>query len=187
MKFNEDYTEYRILKEKFIALLKLRINRNLETLQPHVTDKKVFKNLIREAQRVINLKEAVYILGSLLCKLKTYPPYNEIPDWSNNPVILVDIDATLFEKEGDVCIDMHCFGEPVAHVVQIVNELYDLGCCIKIFTGRMNLYVYGIDKSIKYSLQKALKRAGVKYHEILEIPKPNAEVILDDLAINPLL
>ena len=184
MKFKHDAD---ILREKFIQLFKLRANKILDTLSSHINNRVFFTKAHKEIKSATTLNMIIYVITGLLRMLKQYYPYNQIPDWTDKPVILVDIDNTLFEKTGDPCSDGHCFGDPVFHVVEVVNELYHKGCTIKIFTGRLNQYVLNIDRRVKPALEKALKRAGIKYHKILEIQKPNAEVILDDLAINPLI
>lgn len=183
----KNYKEADILRKKFFCLLERRAYKILDTLSSHITKKSFHRTKNKEIKTVQSLPDLIYIIREMLFHLKKYYPYNKIEDWSDKPVILVDIDSTLFEREGDPCYGNHCFGDPILHVIEVVNELYDYGCMIKIFTGRMNLYLIEKDKSVKHTLKKALRDAGVKYHEILELQKPNADAILDDLAINPLI
>lgn len=183
------------LIQKFISHFERRELRLVDTIRTHIPNE---AELIKTLETVYNhipdtfsqedaLSKQIKRIIVCLRVLKKFPPYKFIKDWEVNPSILVDIDSTLFNKEGDVCFDYDSFGTPNYEVIDIVNKLYDAGCIVKIFTGRMNSYILGGAKSKEKSVIKnALEKVGLKYNTILETLKPNAEAILDDLAINPL-
>lgn len=68
---------------------------------------------------------------------------------------------------------------PYRHRIDKVNELYDQGHTIKIFTGR------GSKSGINWRdfTERQLKSWGVKYHELI-MGKPYADFFVDDKAIN---
>ncbi len=86
-----------------------------------------------------------------------------------------DIDGTLCDdKLGD-----YQNSTPYWDVINKVNQLYDEGHIIKIFTGRGSKT--GIDWK-EFTINQ-LKSWGVKYHELV-FGKPEADVFVDDKAIN---
>ena len=64
---------------------------------------------------------------------------------------------------------------PNEKMIAIVNQLYDMGNKIVLFTARG--YVTGIDW--RAVTEKQMKDWGVKYHE-LKMGKPNADFYIDD-------
>lgn len=83
-----------------------------------------------------------------------------------------DIDGVIALKREDLD-----YGQalPNEKMITIVNQLYDMGNRIVLFTARG--YVTGIDwKSVT---EKQMKDWGVKYHE-LKMGKPNADFYIDD-------
>tara|TARA_Y100001973_G_C5205790_1_gene341496 strand:- start:4563 stop:4871 length:309 start_codon:yes stop_codon:yes gene_type:complete len=90
-------------------------------------------------------------------------------------IYAIDIDGLL-------CNDM--LGEyenstPDFESIKRVNDLYDEGNTIKIFTGRGS--ATGIDW--RTFTEKQLNSWGVKYHELI-FGKPVCDIIVDDKAIS---
>ncbi len=83
-----------------------------------------------------------------------------------------DIDGVIAMKREDLD-----YGEagPNDKMIRIVNQLYDWGNKIVLFTARG--YVTGIDW--RPVTEKQMKEWGVKYHE-LHMGKPNADYYVDD-------
>lgn len=69
--------------------------------------------------------------------------------------------------------------QPDMNIINKVNNLYDKGNIIKIFTARGS--ATGIDW--REFTKKQLKSWGVKYHELI-LGKPHMDFIIDDKAIN---
>jgi len=68
---------------------------------------------------------------------------------------------------------------PYRDVIKKVNQLYDEGHTIKIFTGRGS--TSGIDW--RELTENQLKSWGVKYHELI-MGKPEADIFVDDRGMN---
>ncbi|MBQ7066422.1 MAG: acylneuraminate cytidylyltransferase family protein [Lachnospiraceae bacterium] len=87
-------------------------------------------------------------------------------------IFVFDIDGVIAQIRKDLS-----YGEtgPIEEMVKIINELYDLGNRIVLFTARG--YVTGIDW--RETTEKQMKEWGVKYHE-LHMGKPNADYYVDD-------
>jgi len=86
-----------------------------------------------------------------------------------------DIDGTLCDTE-----DSHYKDSiPRMDIISRVNQLYERGHTIKIFTGR------GATSGIDWRefTEKQLKSWGVTYHELI-MGKPKADIFIDDKAIN---
>ena len=76
---------------------------------------------------------------------------------------------------------------PMKKKIKILNQLYEKGHIIKIFTarfmGRSNEKV-SLAKKLGYSLtKKQLKSWGVKYHYLI-MGKPSYDILIDDKSIN---
>jgi histidinol phosphatase-like enzyme len=87
-----------------------------------------------------------------------------------------------FDIDGVLCDDMvgdYEKSKPRKDVIKKVNQLYDAGNIIKMFTGRGSKT--GIDW--RDFTEKQLKSWGVKYHELI-FGKPVADVFIDDKAVN---
>ncbi|MBQ8326656.1 MAG: acylneuraminate cytidylyltransferase [Lachnospiraceae bacterium] len=83
-----------------------------------------------------------------------------------------DIDGVIAVKREDLD---YAKAEPNEKMIKIINQLYDWGNEIILFTARG--YVTGIDW---YPVTKEqMERFGVKYHE-LHMGKPNADYYVDD-------
>jgi hypothetical protein len=87
-----------------------------------------------------------------------------------------DIDGVIAMKRED--LDYGQAG-PNEEMIRIVNQLYDWGNEIILFTARG--YVTGIDWYP--TTEKQMKDWGVKYHE-LHMGKPNADFYVDDKMIS---
>jgi hypothetical protein len=76
---------------------------------------------------------------------------------------------------------------PIYNSIDIVNELYQRGHIIKIFTSRfMGRSNENINRAILrgYKLtQKQLKKWNVKYHHLI-FGKPSYDIIIDDKSFN---
>lgn len=69
---------------------------------------------------------------------------------------------------------------PYTEVVNKINELYDAGNTIIIYTARG-----GTSKIDYHELNLTqLKNWGVKYHELIDKNKPHFDIFIDDKAIN---
>lgn len=80
--------------------------------------------------------------------------------------------------DGTICTEMRqfsrCLAEPKADAVQTINELYDAGNTIIIYSARTWVeYEMTVDW---------LKRYGVKYHQLF-MGKPIGDIWIDDRAI----
>jgi hypothetical protein len=86
-----------------------------------------------------------------------------------------DVDGTLCSIEKDYTKVL-----PREDVITTLNELYDEGHMIKIFTAR------GAVSGNDYTdlTQKQLESWGVKYHELIMGKKPHFDFIIDDKAIH---
>jgi hypothetical protein len=90
-------------------------------------------------------------------------------------VYAIDIDGLLCnETLGD-----YEKAVPDVNSINRVNNLYDLGNTIKIFTGRGS--ATGIDW--REFTHNQLKSWGVRYHELI-LGKPVCDIIVDDKAIS---
>ena len=87
-----------------------------------------------------------------------------------------DIDGTLCDTEDSDYKN----SIPRKDIISRVNELYESGHTIKIFTGR------GATSGIDWRefTEKQLLSWGVKYHELI-MGKPKADIFIDDKATNP--
>jgi CMP-N,N'-diacetyllegionaminic acid synthase len=88
--------------------------------------------------------------------------------------IYVDIDDTICYYEGDNKLDYYS-AKPDYNRIKIVNELYDRGHHIVMYTAR------GTKMNIDWSdlTETQLKEWGVKYHE-LKFGKPAYDLLIDD-------
>ena len=91
---------------------------------------------------------------------------------NGNKRFVFDIDGVIASfREG---LD-YAAASPNEEMIRIINELYDMGNKIILFTSRG--YVTGIDW--KVVTKEQMKRWGLKYHE-LHFGKPNADYYIDD-------
>ena len=89
----------------------------------------------------------------------------------------IDIDGTLCSITKD---HKYYLAEPNINMIACVNDLYDAGHYIKIFTAR------GMTSGIQFTeiTKRQLKEWGVKHHELI-MNKPSADVYVDDLGYEP--
>jgi hypothetical protein len=91
--------------------------------------------------------------------------------------IYIDIDNTICHTNGMNYAD----STPDTSMIDIVNELYNAGNTITMWTARGT--VSGIDH---YDLTASqLSKWGVKYHKLI-LKKPNYDILIDDKALNSL-
>ena len=95
-----------------------------------------------------------------------------------------------FDLDGVICTNT--FGNyekavPIPKAINKINQLFDNGYYIMIFTSRfMQLYNEDIKKinSIGYNFTKSqLDKWGLKYHKLL-LCKPDYDIFIDDKAYN---
>jgi phosphoglycolate phosphatase-like HAD superfamily hydrolase len=87
-----------------------------------------------------------------------------------------------FDLDGTLCTNTegaYQEAEPLLDRIEKVNELYENGIRIHIFTARGT--VTGIDW--RALTEEQLKKWGVKYHE-LQLGKPFAHIYVDDRGIS---
>lgn len=88
-----------------------------------------------------------------------------------------------FDLDGTICYTHEKFYStaiPYIDVIEKINELYENGHYIKIYTARGG--TSGIDYHDLNLTQ--LKTWGVKYHELIDKNKPHFDIFIDDKAIN---
>ena len=75
--------------------------------------------------------------------------------------------------------------KPKKKIIKLVNELYDNGHIIKIFTarymGRSNDNINNANKKAYKKTRKQINKWGLKFHKIF-ISKPSADIYIDDKA-----
>jgi glycerol-3-phosphate cytidylyltransferase len=88
-----------------------------------------------------------------------------------------DLDGTLCESvtDGD-----YMKAKPMTKAIQKVNELYDDGHKVIIFTGRGSSS--GLDWTVQTKDQ--LERWGIKHHNLIMNVKPTYDIVIDDKAVN---
>lgn len=86
-----------------------------------------------------------------------------------------DIDGTLCSKT-DGAYDT---AEPFPARIEVVNQLYEIGHYIKLFTAR------GGTTGINWRevTEHQMRTWGVRYHELI-MGKPEADIFIDDKAFN---
>ena len=90
-------------------------------------------------------------------------------------IYCIDIDDTLCHN----IEDDYAHSSPCLEAMKRVNDLYDQGHTIKLYTGRGSFDKY----DWKEFTEKQLKKWGIKHHELI-MGKPHADVFIDDKAIN---
>ena len=93
-----------------------------------------------------------------------------------------DLDNTLCQTKGSDYMN----SKPIIKNIKFVNELYDNGYYILIFTARhMGKFQENRSKAIAYGFQNTRKQIiswGLKFHK-LELGKPSFDYIVDDKSI----
>jgi hypothetical protein len=90
-------------------------------------------------------------------------------------VFTFDIDLTISDTEGNDYPN----SKPRPDIVKIINDLYDEGNIIKIFTGRGS----ASGKDWRVLTVDQLKEWGVKYHYLI-MGKPDTDYFIDDKALS---
>jgi len=110
---------------------------------------------------------------------------SEYAQSTDRKTLIFDVDGILVTYDGWSGIDV--YGEPLQDNIDLVNKLYSSGKYqICIWSSRTNPYVQGYSfQALKDRLEKELKKIGVKYHKILNEPKPLFYCLIDDNSINP--
>ena len=89
-----------------------------------------------------------------------------------------------FDIDGTICSltygGKYGRATPFQDMIDKINELYDSGHTIKMFTARGS--VSGNDYTDLTVAQ--LSRWGVKYHELIMNRKPHYDLLIDDKAVN---
>ena len=88
-----------------------------------------------------------------------------------------------FDLDGTICntVDkQYANATPYLEVIKKINELYDSGNKITIFTARGNT------SKVDYNdvTTSQLNKWNVKYHELIDKNKPHFDLLIDDKAIN---
>lgn len=98
-------------------------------------------------------------------------------------IIIFDIDNTLARTVAT----KYNLAKPIKSRIKIINELYDKGNIIKIFTsrymGKCNGNVRLIKKKFYKKTINQLNNWGLKYHELI-MGKPIFDIFIDDKAFN---
>lgn len=90
-------------------------------------------------------------------------------------IYCIDLDDTIcFSVEDD-----YAHSVPNREAIKKVNELYQAGHTIKLFTGRGTLEGY----DWRVFTERQLRQWGVQFHELI-LGKPNADIFIDDKALN---
>jgi len=100
-------------------------------------------------------------------------------------ILVFDVDGVIFEYDGWHGIDH--YGKPIQEMIDCINRLYDSDeYQICIWTTRTNPLVQGYPLfNLKCRLEVRLNSTGIKYHKILDEPKPLFYCLIDDNAVNP--
>jgi rfaE bifunctional protein nucleotidyltransferase chain/domain len=87
-----------------------------------------------------------------------------------------------FDIDGTICTISKKYTEakPIKHIIDKVNDLYDKGHTIKIFTARGQATGW----NYKELTEKQLKEWNVKYHQLI-MGKPSADLYIDDKTVTP--
>ncbi len=92
-----------------------------------------------------------------------------------------DLDNTLCVTKGSNYLK----SKPKKKLIKLVNELYNNGHTIKIFTarymGRNKDSIYLANKKAYKITLKQINKWGLKYHKLM-ISKPSADIYIDDKA-----
>lgn len=95
-------------------------------------------------------------------------------------IFVIDIDDTISKWNNNR--DYLNF-EPIYQVIDKINELYEFGHTIILFTARGMLYYNGdlelIEKNNRKPLERWLSKNNVKYHSLI-FGKPYADYYVDD-------
>ena len=98
-------------------------------------------------------------------------------------IFIFDIDNTISKTKGT----NYQVAKPIISKIKIINQLFNKGHIIKIFTsrymGKHNGNVNFIRKKYYKITEKQLKKWGLKFHELI-FGKPIFDFLIDDKAFN---
>ena len=98
-------------------------------------------------------------------------------------IFIFDIDNTISKTKGT----KYQAAKPIKSRIKIINQLFDRGHIIKIFTsrymGKHNGNVNFIKKNYYKKTEKQLKSWGLKLHNLI-FGKPIFDFLIDDKAFN---
>jgi hypothetical protein len=98
-------------------------------------------------------------------------------------IFIFDIDNTISKTKGT----KYQAAKPIKSRIKIINQLFDKGHIIKIFTsrymGKHNGNVNFIKKNYYKITEKQLKSWGLKFHNLI-FGKPIFDFLIDDKAYN---
>jgi hypothetical protein len=103
-------------------------------------------------------------------------------------IIAFDLDDVLCHRETkETGIGKYHACKPIPEMIKIVNECYDKGLIVKIFTARGMCTLNGNTSQIYSHLftltTDQLDRWGVKYHQLI-MGKAQYDLLVDDKAVN---
>ena len=103
-------------------------------------------------------------------------------------IIAVDLDHTLCIPKSGNTYEKYGLADPIEHMIQLVNRLYEDGHEIIIYTARRMLTHNGnvseVIKDVGEITENWLKAHNVKYHRIV-YGKLYFDVLLDDKGYRP--
>lgn len=109
--------------------------------------------------------------------------FHQADRFGKSKIVLVDIDETIAYYEDKRSYDL---AKPIIENVELVNELYDEGCYIIMWTARGGSEASKAAGRCYYDFtMEQLKSWGVKFHELStgskgNYIKPAADLVLDD-------
>lgn len=105
-------------------------------------------------------------------------------------IIAFDLDDVICIRPSgyeNLGVDKYNYCEPIEDIIKVVNDTYDAGYTVKIYTARgMSEFKGDVHKiySNLYNLTlNQLNDWGVKYHELI-MGKLHYHLLIDDLALN---
>jgi len=105
-----------------------------------------------------------------------------------NKIIAFDLDDVLCFRTSEVpSKEKYHTCQPIPEMIKIVNDCYDDGNKVLIYTARgMNVYKKNlqlIESELRELTEKQLSDWGVKYHELI-MGKVHYDMLIDDKAIS---
>lgn len=105
-------------------------------------------------------------------------------------IIAFDIDDVLLarDKSNDFKgVEKYKFCTPIVHNINLINQCYEKGFYIKLYTSRGMTSLNGDLKEIQDKISpitiEALQKYNIKYHEII-FGKEHFDLLIDDKALN---
>ncbi len=105
-------------------------------------------------------------------------------------IIAFDIDDVICIRRKDKeleGINKYCYSQPIQKNIDIINECYENGYYIKLYTARgmsqFNGDIFKIYDKLYLLTKTHLEEWGVKYHELI-MGKIHYDLFIDDKALN---